>query len=295
MDFLLLLRLKHWIKNLLIFSPLLFSFSFSSEAAGRSTLTFLAFCLLASAVYTINDILDADRDRHHPLKKGRPIASGAVSASIAKVTIGLLLVGSISFTLLVDYKILYILGLYLFLNLGYSFGLKNIPVLDVLIIAFGFVIRIFAGAAAIGVAVSHWILLTTFFLSLFLAFGKRKNEMSVLGKGIGRNRHRQSIAEYTEGFIDQMLALTAGISVVFYALYTIDQSTVERFRGDNLIYSTPIVVFGIFRYFFLLYNRNQGGDPINLIARDRQLIGSVIVWLIFVLLVYLGPLNEIHL
>lgn len=294
MKFLLLLRLKHWIKNLLIFFPLLFSFSFNSEAVSRSTLTFLAFSLLASTVYIINDILDADRDRHHPLKKARPIASGVVTISIAKLIAGLLLVGSLSIVLLVDSKLLYILGLYLSINLGYSFGLKNIPILDVLIVAFGFVIRIFAGATAIGVTVSHWILLTTFFLSLFLAFGKRKNEMSVLDKGVGRDRHRKSIAEYTEGFIDQMLALTAGISVVFYTLYTIDPSTVERFQGDNLVYSTPIVVFGILRYFFLLYNRDQGGDPINLLTRDRQLIGSVVVWLIFVLLVYSGPLNEIR-
>jgi 4-hydroxybenzoate polyprenyltransferase len=174
--------------------------------------------------------------------------------------------------------------IYVAMNLAYSYRLKHVPILDVMIVALGFVLRVIAGAYAIDVPKSHWILLCTFFVMLFVAFGKRRHEMNLLQTGKGA--HRRASAEYTEGFITQMLALTAGVTVVFYALYTIDPQNVSRFGTERLIYTTPFVVFGIFRYFYLLYNKDEGGDPVQIFLKDRQLLLCGLLWLISVTFIY---------
>lgn len=280
-----LARPSHWIKNLLIFAALIFSFSFNSDALFLDLIAFISFSLVASSIYIINDIFDADKDRHHPKKKHRPIASKKIKIWQAVVFSVFLIAVSAFLAVILNESFLLVIILYFVLNFLYSFGLKNYAIIDVMIVALGFVLRVVAGALAIGVGVSHWLLLCTFFISLFLAFGKRKIEMFEL-KENKKRQHRQSIYEYTNGFIDQMLALSAGISVVFYSLYTIDPTTVQRFGSDNLIYTTPIVVYAVLRYFHLLYNKKIGGDPVQIFIKDRQMIACIFVWLIFVVLVY---------
>ncbi len=289
---LVLLRPKHWVKNILVFAALFFSFSFTVPAVAVTVSVFIAFSLLASTVYVINDIADAERDSHHPTKKNRPIASGAITKSTAVIIAAVLFIVSVWWLYSVGNYVAYIGLLYFGINILYSFGLKHVAILDVIIIAIGFVLRVIIGAVAINVPVSHWIVLCTFFLALFVAFGKRRHEMVLLGED-GKSQHRQSMREYTNGFIDQMLGLSAGVAVVFYSLYTIDTNTVLRFGSDDLIYTTPIVVFGVLRYFYLLYNRDSGGDPVQLMTRDRQLQLAIVIWLVSVWLIYHNPVQLI--
>lgn len=285
MDYIYLLRPKHWAKNLLIFLPLIFAFKFDVGSFWRDILAFISFGLLASGVYIINDIFDAERDRLHPTKKDRPLASGKIKVWQALLLFTVLLALSITISIMLSSAIFWISIIYLITNILYSFGLKHLAIIDVMIVALGFVFRVMAGAYAINVPVSHWILLCTFFLSLFMAFGKRKNEMDILDSA--SRSHRRSISEYTDSFIDQMIALTAGISIVFYSLYTIDQTTIARFGSDNLIYTTPIVVFAVLRYFHLLYNKKDGGDPVAIFTGDIQIISSVLIWLASVVFIYI--------
>lgn len=260
----------------MVFAALGFAFKFDSFSLLQALWAFIAFGFFASSVYIINDIFDYRADRKHPEKKHRPIACGAIKIWQAYLFFCLILTLGFIFAQLANFQVLEVCITYLVINLLYSFGLKHTPIVDVMIVASGFVLRVVAGAYAIAVPISHWILLCTFFISLFMAFGKRRNEMIVLGQD---RRHRKSISEYTEGFISQMLSLSAGISVVFYALYTIDPTTIERFGTDHLIYTTPIVVFAVLRYFHLLYNKDGGGDPVKVILGDYQLILSVLFWL----------------
>lgn len=280
-----LLRPGHWLKNGLVLAALFFSFSFQWPILWLALRALIAFCILASAVYVINDLADVERDRHHPTKKKRPIASGEITATQAKLLVFILLIVAGVLLYLSGWKVLVVGIIYLLMNLAYSAGLKHVPIVDVMIVAMGFLLRVIAGALAINVLTSNWIILCTFFLALFVAFGKRKHEMMVLDEA--RNNHRQSMREYTDGFIDQMLSLTATTAVVFYSLYTIDTQTIERFGGDTLIYSTPIVVFGVLRYYYLLYNRGLGGDPVKLFARDRALLLASLIWLLTILGVYI--------
>lgn len=284
-----LLRPTHWLKNGLVFVALFFSFSFNWPAISLAALAFVAFSFLASTVYIINDLADVKNDRNHPSKKLRPIASGAVSPNTAFGAAVILGLTSALLMYSINPKLFFAGLAYFVINLFYSFGLKNIPIIDVMIVAIGFLLRVVAGALAITVPVSHWVILCTFFLALFVAFGKRRHEMVLLGVD-GRSRHRRSMQEYTEGFINQMLGLSAGTAVVFYALYTIDPATVSRFGTDRLIYTTLIVVFAVLRYYYLLYNRDLGGDPVALFYRDRQLQLAVIFWLLMVWVTYQFPI-----
>ncbi len=280
-----LLRLRHWLKNLLVFVALFFTFNFEITAFVKDLLAFFGFSLFASSVYILNDMVDSSRDRQHPKKKHRPIAAGKIKIWQALLIFVLVFSAGTYIVSTLNQNVLFACLFYFAMNLLYSFWLKHTAIIDVMIIALGFVIRVIVGAYAISVPVSHWILLCTFFISLFLAFGKRKNEMEVLEKET-KAAHRKSIAEYNQGFINQMLSLTAGISVVFYALYTIDPSTIERFGSNKMIYSTPIVVFAVFRYFHMLYNKNDGGDPVTIFLEDKQFSASVVLWLLSIILIY---------
>ncbi len=285
MDWIKLLRPKHWIKNLLLAAPMVFAFAYTLENLVRLLMAILAFCALSSAVYVINDIADRESDRHHPKKRLRPIAAGKISVKAAlAVGVGLFALG-LGVAALVGVKVLAVAVVYAVMNLAYSMWLKHVPILDVMIVALGFVIRVMAGAYAIRVPLSHWILLCTFFGALFIAFGKRKDEMGLPADE--KQKHRKSATEYTDRFIDQMLALSAGIAVVFYAFYTIDPEVVKRFGTQRLVYTTPIVVFGVLRYYYLLYNRNEGGDPVQLAVSDRPLILCLAVWIGSVVFIYL--------
>jgi 4-hydroxybenzoate polyprenyltransferase len=284
-DLINLIRPAHWLKNLLIFIPFFFAFNFDLANIEKIVGVFIAFSLFASSIYVINDIFDQKRDRLHPIKKLRPIAARKVGTWQAFIIFSVLLIMAFALSVNISMPAFWIMLFYFVINLFYSLGLKSLPIIDVMIVALGFVLRVVAGAVALSLAATHWILLCAFFISLFLAFGKRKNEMEVL-KLENKSAHRKSISEYTDSFINQMLALTAGISIFSYALYTIDPSTVARFGTDNLIYTTPFVVYGIFRYFHLLYNKSDGGDPVAIFFRDIPLKIDLLVWLASILIIY---------
>lgn len=279
-----LFRPKHWVKNGLIAAPLFFSLSVTAAHIWAVAVTIAGFCLISSAIYALNDVADRESDRHHPKKKFRPVAAGLVSPAEAVGWAAVLAVAGAALLASVDVRTLMVGLLYGLMNLAYSFWLKNFAIVDVMIIALGFVMRVIAGAYAIDVPRSHWILLCTFFVMLFVAFGKRKHEMT-LAKG-ELSAHRRSAAEYTEGFINQMLSVTAGLTVMFYSLYTIDAQTVVRVGTERLIYTTPFVVFGIFRYFYLLYNKDDGGDPVKIFLSDRALFWCAFLWLASVTVIY---------
>jgi 4-hydroxybenzoate polyprenyltransferase len=272
------LRPYQWTKNTVVFAALIFSRQvFVLSDLARSTVTFLLFCFVAGWVYTVNDIRDLESDRQHPVKRQRPLASGAISPVSALVVSTLLMTLSVLGSLWLDVTVTVVLVLYAVSNYLYSTWLKNVVVLDILIIALGFVFRAVAGGFAIDVPISHWLLVCTFFLALFLVVGKRRNELVTLKEEAVN--HRRILNEYTETFLDQMISVVTGATILGYALYTVDQETVTKFGTDHLIYTIPFVVYGIFRYFYLIYKKKLGGAPEKILAKDRHIQITVALWL----------------
>ncbi len=279
-----LLRPKQWIKNGLVLAPLIFSLHFAAADLHHIILAFASFCLAASTIYVLNDIADTASDRQHPKKRFRPLAAGAVTINQAIVLAALCAAGSLVLAYFLPIGFMAIVLAYIDLNIAYSLWLKRLLIIDVMTIAIGFVLRVIGGAIAIGVVVSHWILICTFFVALFIGFAKRKNENDVMQTG--SKHHRSVLLHYTPDFLNQLIALTSGMSIIGYALYTIDPETIRRFGTDRLIYTLPIVVYGIFRYFHLIYNTTDGGDPSQIFFTDTALAITIAVWLIsFALLV----------
>lgn len=285
-DLLSLVRTRHLIKNVLVFAPLIFSLQVTAENVSRSFAAFFAFSLTASAVYIFNDIQDVDSDRKHPKKKFRPIASGRVSIvqAIAVLFVLLLLGFLVAMSLSIG-TFLTLTG-YFLLNLLYSSGLKTVSILDVMIVASGFVLRILAGGLSIDVPVSPWILLCTFFGALFLAFGKRKGEIDTLKEA--SKDIRNVLLSYNTDFLNQLIGTTAATTVITYSLYTIDEHTIDRLGTAHLIYTVPFVVFGIFRYFQIIYTHSAGDDPTKVFSTDRPILVNMVLWgITFGAIVYL--------
>lgn len=272
-----LIRVRQWVKNLLVFAPLAFALDFNGRALSLEIWAFIAFCLASSAVYVVNDMIDIKTDKIHPTKRLRPIASGKISIRQAIILEIVLLFLAMYVAQKLSAQLVAIVGVYYLVNLAYAIWLKKYLVLDVMIIAFGFILRVLAGAYAISVEISSWILVVTFFAALFLALGKRKNEVELLE--LNSKDHRKVLAGYTPDFLNQLLGVTAAITIVGYTLYTIDAETVAHFGTKQLIYTVPFVVFGIFRYFHLIYNKNSGGDPTNIFITDKPLIIDIIAWI----------------
>jgi 4-hydroxybenzoate polyprenyltransferase len=269
-------RPAQWVKNGFIFAPLFFAQKLGDS--GRvlaASLALAVFCAAASAVYLLNDIIDRDFDRHHPEKASRPIASGLVPVSVAAGFA--LILGAVS--LLGAFLLKAPLGLtvvfYLVLNVAYSLKLKEVVILDVFIVAIGFVIRVVAGAIAIDVPASSWLLACTIFLALFLAVAKRRGEIAE-GNGTAA-RFRQILGEYDVSLLDQLTAITAALALVSYALYTLDHHTVERL-GPNLVFTLPVVAYGIFRYLYLVHRHGKGGSPTRVVLTDPHIIASALIW-----------------
>ncbi|MBW7997671.1 MAG: decaprenyl-phosphate phosphoribosyltransferase [Candidatus Glassbacteria bacterium] len=278
------MRPVHWSKNLLVFAGLLFAGKATDpELLLHSITAFVSFCLVSSFVYIFNDLKDAAQDRLHPLKKDRPIASGRIGgigvrlfgAALGCVGLGLA-------CLLPDGSRIVIFG-YLLLNILYSVWLKQVVILDVMTIAAGFVLRVLAGTLAIGVETSHWLLICTFLLSLFMGFGKRRSELMLLEESA--TGHRGVLAHYSQYFLDQMIAVVAPGTLVCYVLYTVSPETVIKVGGTGLLVTVPLVIYGIFRYLYLIHERKQGGDPAVLLVRDPWLLASVAGWVVAVWLV----------
>lgn len=273
------LRPKQWSKNLLLFAGLVFSKSlFQVSLLLKATVGFVLFCLLSGAVYVLNDLLDLEQDKTHPIKSRRPLASGKLSVSLAVGVVVVLMGVGLSSSFLISSDFGWIAVAYIFLMLGYTFILKHVVILDIIIIAIGFVLRAVAGAAVIGVSISSWLLVCTTFLALFLGFSKRRHELILLGEDA--KNHRRILSEYSPYLLDQMVSVVTASTVMAYALYTTATETVEKFGTRNLIFTLPFVLFGIFRYLYLIHQKNMGGSPELIIVRDKPMILNILLYLL---------------
>jgi 4-hydroxybenzoate polyprenyltransferase len=248
---------------------------------------FAIFCALSGAIYLFNDLADVEKDRLHPTKRRRPIASGALSVP-AGAAIGVLtLVGSLVAAYALSGRFGVVATAYAALLTAYSVWLKHVVILDVLTVAIGFVLRAVAGAAAIGVEISGWLVICTILVALFLALGKRRHEYLTLHGDAAA--HRPILAEYSESFLDQMVAVVTASTVTAYALYTMSPDTVAKFHTRWLPLTLPFVLYGVFRYLYLLYRRELGGNPSDLLLSDRALLINTVLWMVALLLVVYGP------
>jgi 4-hydroxybenzoate polyprenyltransferase len=282
------LRPHQWTKNLFVLAALAFSkHLFDGDAVWRAGAAFVIFCALSGAVYVVNDLADVERDRLHPLKRARPIASGALSVPVARAAApSLFALGLLAAWTLGPGFFLCAVA-YLALNLAYSFGLKNVVILDVLAIAIGFVLRAVAGAVAIQVVFSDWLLVCTILLALFLALAKRRHELVTLDDAAA---HRRILAEYSPYLLDQMIAVVTASCLTAYAFYTLAPDTVAKYRTDRLALTIPFVIYGIFRYLYLVHRKEQGGSPGDALLTDRPLLATVALWAaVVVLIVYTAP------
>ena len=278
------LRPQQWVKNGFVFPALIFSQSLTRwESCRQVLLGALAFCLVSSATYVMNDICDADEDRHHPIKKLRPIASGRLNSRLAGIAGAL--IGSVG--LFMAWKLnLAFFGLviaYLATNVLYSTFLKHVVLLDVFIVAAGFLFRVVAGGVLIHVAISPWLIVCTTLLALFIALSKRRHELVSLGRRA--SDHRPTLAGYSHYFLDQLIAIVTASTVVTYALYTLSTDVQTKFPGKRLEMTIPLVLFGIFRYLYLIHHGNHGGDPTRSLFTDRVLLCVVLLWAAAVILI----------
>jgi len=282
------MRPQQWAKNVFVLAPLVFSQSLLDPSAIKLALVgFALFSSAASAVYIFNDLRDAELDRHHPLKQHRPIASGRLPTSVAITLWAGLVVTALVCGWVLSPLFCGFVGTYLVLNLFYSLGLKRVVILDVMIISIGFVLRVLAGGAAIDVEVSPWLVLCTIFVSLFLAFSKRRHELMLLADHAVEQR--QVLSSYSPAFLDQMINVVTASTVVAYALYAISPETEERFHTPHLIYTIPLVLFGIFRYLYLIYQKPGEHNPTEEILGDKPFLINIFLWAIVVIaMIYLG-------
>lgn len=290
-DYLRLIRASHWIKNLFVFVPLVFSLKlFNPPYFYKSLLGFIAFGLAASIVYIINDIKDIEHDRHHPKKKHRPLAAGKIPVKNAIAVIIILSAATAGIMTFLNLKFILVVAAYLGLNTFYTFVTKNLVILDIFSIAAGFMLRVAGGTFVINVEASSWLILTTMFISLFLAVMKRASEMDMRITSENVNT-RKVLDHYSVRFIDQITTISAGGVILSYTLYTISKRTVDIFKTEALIYTTPFVLFGILRYMYLVYHKHQGENTIEVLLTDPQTIVNSILYITITLLVVYGVIH----
>ena len=279
------MRPRQWVKNGAVLAALVFARQGDRVASLLRALAALAlFSLLVSAVYLFNDLLDRERDRLHPTKRFRPIAAGTVSPALAGTVACLLAAVSLGLSFWLAPRFGIVALAYLLLQIAYSLWLKNLVLLDVFTIAAGFVLRVVAGAVVIAVPISNWLYLCTLLLALFLACAKRRAELLGVGEG-DPAQQRRSLAHYSIDLLDQMLAILAACTILAYALYTLSSETQAKFGTDALKYTIPFVIFGIFRYLYLVHQRNQGESPEKVLLTDAPLLIDIAAFLSVVLLV----------
>lgn len=285
------MRPGQWTKNLVVFAGLVFSQNlFDRQLAAKSVEAFVVFCLLSGMIYLVNDIADIERDKLHARKKHRPLPSGrlklstAVAASVVGTLAGLYLAW------LVGREFFFVAVVFFALNMVYSFGIKRIVLLDVMSISISFILRAIGGVEALrslepSIEISPWLLICTLFLSLFLAFCKRRHELVTLSNA---HRHRRSLRDYSPALLDQLVGITAGGSVLAYAIYTIWPDTVDKFGTTDLVYTVPIVLLGVMRYLYLVYTQQKGGSPSELLLHEKFLLITVVVWGVLVIVLLGG-------
>jgi 4-hydroxybenzoate polyprenyltransferase len=272
-----LMRPAHWVKNVFVLAPLIFAQRLTDPLSIKlALLAFVCFCLASSAVYAFNDIRDREEDRLHPVKCHRPIPSGELSVGAAAVAAVVLAGTAIAGALYIGPQFSLVLVAYLVLNLLYTTVLKHVVILDVMSVSLGFVLRVLGGAVAIDVEVSAWLLLCTIFLALFLAFSKRRHELMLLDRHA--SDQRPVLTSYSPAFLDQMINVVTASTVVAFALYSISPETVEKFQTRFLIYTTPFVLYGIFRYLYLIYQSPGQLNPTEGVVRDLPSMVNLVLW-----------------
>jgi 4-hydroxybenzoate polyprenyltransferase len=281
------LRPRQWVKNLFVFAAVIFSQNLFTALVWPAAAAFAIFCGLSGAVYLVNDLADVEQDRLHPQKRRRPIAAGALARGTAAAIAVALFAVSLGAAFVLSRPFRLVALAYAALLVAYSFWLKSLVILDVLTVAMGFVLRAVAGGEAVAVEISGWLIICTILLALFLALGKRRHELLSL-KG-DASRHRPILAEYSEGFLDQMIAVVTASTVMAYALYTMWPETVAKFHTRLLPLTLPFVLYGIFRYLYLLYRRELGGSPADLLLADRGLLVNTLLWMATLTLIIYGP------
>lgn len=274
------MRPYQWSKNLFVLTPLLFAKKvLDPHALEYSLIAFIVFCFLASGLYIFNDWLDIEEDRAHPLKRDRPLSSGALPVSIALAFSAILVFVALGLASFLSHQFLFIATVYFGLTLLYCLTLKRFIILDCLTIASGFVLRVVGGAVAISVEATHWLIACAFLLALFLAFSKRRQELLTLSnKAVG---HRKVLGEYSVSFLERANIIVIGATIVSYALYTVAPETTVKFQTNALIYGTVFVIYGLLRYLALIDQSENGGDPSKMLLRDRPLLITVALWAVY--------------
>jgi len=281
------LRPAQWVKNGFVFCALIFSRSLTDwHRTALVALAALVFCAASSAMYLVNDVLDAPEDRQHPVKRLRPVASGRLDPALALLTAALLALGALCVAWTVDRGFFKVVLAYAAMSVVYSLWLKRVMLLDVFVVAAGFVLRVIAGGIVIHVELSAWLIVCTTLLALFLALSKRRHELVLLGENA--SGHRSSLADYTPHFLDQLIGIVTASTVMSYALYTLSGDVHTKFPGKRLEITVPFVLFGIFRYLYLVHRREGGGNPARMLFTDPTLLASVLLWAVAVtVIIYL--------
>ena len=288
LDLLASLRPGQWTKNLLVFAGLLFGRRlFDAGAVVDAVSAFAVFCALSGAVYLVNDISDRDSDRQHPLKAQRPIASGSLPVTTALAAAIAIATCALAAAAAIGPRFAGVAAAYLALQVLYSFLLKDIIIIDVLTIAIGFVLRAVAGAVAVNVEISHWLLVCTILLAMFIGLAKRRHEIVMLADGA--THHRPILGEYSPYLLDQMIAVVTASTLMAYVFYTISPETQEKIGGSWLGLTIPFPLYGIFRYLYLVHRRDGGGSPAELLLTDRPLLICVALWALTVALIVYRP------
>lgn len=287
-DIIQLLRPAQWSKNAILFGALLFSkHLFDGPDVLRVVAGFVAFCCIASAAYVMNDLRDADRDRRHPQKRNRPIPSGRVQPGVA-LAAGLAIgAAGLGLSAVLGVRFLFLVAFYLIWQVTYTFLMKEVVILDVMALAVGFVVRAVAGGVVIDVPISPWLVICTFLLALFMGFAKRRHEVILLDADAAD--HRRSLRDYSPYFLDQMIAVVTASTVVAYATYTVSPEVQEKLGTPYLYVTIPFVLFGIFRYLYLVHQKEEGGNPTQIMMTDVPMIVDVLLWAVTAACVlYLG-------
>jgi 4-hydroxybenzoate polyprenyltransferase len=284
------LRPQQWTKNLFVFAGLLFSGRLLDRAAWPAAIVaFFVFCGLSGAVYLVNDVLDREADAQHPIKRQRPIASGALAPGAALTAALILAISCVAGATAINTGLTLTAVAYMVLLATYSAALKHYVIIDVLTLSAGFVLRAVAGAVAIGVPISHWLLVCSTLLALFIGLSKRRHELTLLSDGAAG--HRPILQEYSPYLLDQMISVVTAATLIAYSVYTISSETAERLGSDRLGLTIPFVLYGIFRYLYLVHRRDGGGSPSELLLTDRPLLVCVALWVTAVALVLYTPLG----
>ena len=288
-DIFTIMRPKQYIKNIFILLPLFFAGQITNtDLLVNALVAFVAFSLSASAVYIFNDYKDIKEDRKHPKKKYRPLASGLISKNVALSLMTILLIVSFSLMAIISLQALVILGIYVILNISYSLKLKRIALLDVIIIAIGFVLRLFVGSFAYEIPLKIWIVIMTFLLALFLALAKRRDDVQIFTKS--GNKMRKSVIGYNLQLIDGAMIIMASIIIVAYINFTTSPENIEKFQNENLYLTALFVIFGVMRYLQMTFVEKNSGSPTEIIIKDKILQINLVLWLLsFVWIIYMSP------